>query len=213
MQDYVIRRLSAQRAIDEVAAQAHQVRTDTRLTDEGKTEKLTPLNKKAVEILEKAVAECAQSAQVKQKGLSDLTAEVGAVDPAEVASKAAVLTPALASMDYESILRLYEARANDPAERALIEQYINIKIDSDGHSADKQVFVERFGQVSQRIYKTLPGAEKLGKVQAEANYLQSVHDVFAHQLKEWQGVKIEGASKVGRQFDLTTIEKFEQNMS
>ncbi len=213
MQDYMIRRLSTKRAIDEVAAQAHQVKTDTRLTGEGKTEKLAPLNQKAVELLEKAVAEFAQSAQVKQQNVETLTAEVGTVDPAEVASKAAVLTPALASMDYESILRLYEARANDHAERALIEQYINIKIDSDGHSAEKQMFVERFGQVSQRIYKTLPGAEKLGKVQAEADYLQSVHDVFAHQLKEWQGVKIEGHSKIGRRFDIGTLERYEQTLA
>ena len=210
MNEFMRKRQAIEAAIGEAAKTAKEIDRDTHLTAEGKEDKKQAISEKVINSVSEAAEEIQKELQGRQKKVSELQGEIGKVEPAEVANIAAVMSPALASMDYESLLRLYEARSSEPAERALIEQVVQLKIDADADSPQKQTFIEHFGRVSQSIYESLPGYDKLQKAQNEATYLESFNNVLALHLKEWQGQGLNGVERVSLTQNLFTLNQYEQ---
>ena len=195
MENIVNIRYKVRSEIEAAEVKINTILSDTDLSLRGKNKQVEPIREEAKGLLQSAISEFNQERIKKEH---EAVASLPKVDPAAVAARAAIIGPALANMDYEAILTLYEARYNDPVERDLIQQIAQIKIDTAPDTIQAVQFKEKFPFLQQRLKSTLPDYQDQVKAAAEIKYLNNVTAAFNYELQEMQGAPVKGPDMVHR---------------
>lgn len=213
MKDFMNKRMAILQSMENTTVKINTIVGDVNLSAEGKKAQVEPLTAEVATQIHNAINDLQAGLITQLHSVKHAHDKAVAVESSEVAAKAATMAPALSTMDYSSIMRLYEARSGDAVERTVIEQVALLRIDADPHSGDKELFMSKFNQASQKLYEQLPGYDEIVSAQAGEQYLHNLNKLLNYNLREWQGETLPGVDQVGRRMALFEIEQYEKALT
>ncbi len=211
MKSYFSKRQQLKQDYADIQKRIREVNGNLNLSDTGKAEEVSKVSIKYTEKLQAAANESAAAFKNKQAQADKYFNKICSVDMESTQRAALELGPVIAGMDYDGLLRLHNARAENPAERNYIEKVAQVRIDSDKHSGALEGFAVKFGEAKQRVYDNLPGIDDLRFYQGEADYLKNLTDHYNNGLEEMNGKPPKGAGAINRNMIEHNIELYERD--
>ena len=209
MKTYFEQRAITGKKLRDAREKIEQITGNGLLSEAGQKQEVEPIKAEVSAMLKGAISETVTALESKKKSAADIINQGRIADPAALSLKAQTLGPALSSMDYDQLIKLYNTRFNEPAERVLIEDVFKLKLDSDSDGLKVDQYRDKFSREQSKLNMTLPGSEKIEVYHEEAGYLDNLQKTYSYDLQEWEGQQIKGIDAIKRTDALHYVRQFE----
>ena len=209
MKTYFEQRAITGKKLRDAREKIEQITGNGLLSESGQKQEIEPIKSEVSAMLKSVIGKTVAALESKRQYAADIVNQGRVADPAKLSLKAQTLGPALSAMDYEQLIKLYNTRFNEPAERVLIEDVFRLKLDSDSDGLKVDQYRDKFDREQNKLNMTLPGSEKIEVYHEEANYLDNLQKTYTYDLQEWEGHQIKGPDMIHRTNALHNVRQFE----